>query len=142
MGQTAFSLWLTEKMTARGWNQATLAERSKLSRQYISSLINSTPHTITGKPIKPTEEAVDKLAKALGVPLTEARLIAGYAPTDTSEFQDQIEDEDIAYLASDYKELKKLTPEEEQAEIRTVIKMVRSELSRRLETARAKKKKK
>jgi len=126
-----------------GLTQEELAKRIGKTKSHISNIERAQPHPESGAPPRPSLEVVDKLARALGRTVTEMREAAGYGlPKREAILQEPGEDAEIFFLASDYKELKKLTPEEEQAEIRGVIRMVRGELARRLEVAKAKKKKK
>jgi transcriptional regulator with XRE-family HTH domain len=66
-----FAEWLVQERNRVGLLPAHLAERANLSKQYISQLEG-------GQPIQPSKESVEKIAKALGVPLAIAFDAAGY----------------------------------------------------------------
>lgn len=68
-------LWLNEK----GFTQAELARRSHLTPQTISQYVAKREHHLTGKLILPEIDTVDQIARALGIPIAEARAAAGYA---------------------------------------------------------------
>lgn len=67
-------VWLQEK----GFSQAELARRSGLTPQTIGQYLARKPHHLTGKLILPEVATVDRIARALGVSITEARAAAGY----------------------------------------------------------------
>ena len=74
-----FGEWLKGKRLDQRLTLETMAHKTGLSKQYISVLERGQPHALTGKPITPKLETVDKIARALGVPSGEARHAAGYA---------------------------------------------------------------
>lgn len=78
----AFAGWLFDKRRAADLTQEELAEASGCTKGYVSQLERATDNTRTGKPARPSEDLVTKMAKALGVTLDDALLAAGYAPTD------------------------------------------------------------
>lgn len=82
LGVTLMALkeYLRSKLDERGMTAAELARRSGVTKQNIGRILNDTPHPISGALPKVSVETIDKLAKALDVPLDEARLAAGYAP--------------------------------------------------------------
>jgi transcriptional regulator with XRE-family HTH domain len=82
--QRDFGRWLIQKRRAAGLTQRELALRVSISKSYVSALERSQTQAVAGKPVRPKLEKVDALAQALGVPVAEARLAAGYAPPDTS----------------------------------------------------------
>ena len=59
--KTKLKVWLEEGMDWKGWKTPQLAEKSDLSRQTVSRLVN--------RKIEPTEETLVKLARALERPL-------------------------------------------------------------------------
>ncbi|HKX30191.1 MAG TPA: helix-turn-helix domain-containing protein [Blastocatellia bacterium] len=69
----------------QGWReradiqQAELARRVGVSRAYISNLERDFSPSSKGRP-QPSVELCDKIARALGAPVAEVRLAAGYAP--------------------------------------------------------------
>ena len=80
--QHDFGLWLIQKRRAAGLTQRELARRVSISKSYVSALERSERQPVTGQPVRPKLEKVDALAEALGVPIGEARLAAGYAPPE------------------------------------------------------------
>jgi len=101
-----FGDWLRAKRLEKGLSGPELERRSGVSRQYISNLERNLRSSFTNELIQPSVEKVDALAKGLGVSSTEARFAAGWAADTVSpELKDRIEDEDIAFLASEYQEL-------------------------------------
>lgn len=80
--QHDFGHWLIQKRRAAGLTQRELARRVSISKSYVSALERSESQGATGHPVRPKLEKVDALAEALGVPVSEARLAAGYAPPD------------------------------------------------------------
>lgn len=76
-----FGKWLIEKRLDAKLTQVQLAERAGISPNYVSALERDEPNARDGSPRRPRVEKVDRIAKALGVPLSDARLAAGYATT-------------------------------------------------------------
>ena len=81
----SFGKWLKEKRKAAGFTHDTLAESAtghgvRMSAGYISNIERDYYTNQDGQPSRPSERIVDAIAKALGCPLDEARLAAGYAP--------------------------------------------------------------
>lgn len=75
-----FSDWLRIQLQDKGWTNAELARRVGVSQTYIGNLVRGySPNTKSGK-ARPSVAVVDRMAKALNIPLDEARLVAGYAP--------------------------------------------------------------
>jgi transcriptional regulator with XRE-family HTH domain len=66
MGNEEFIAWLQEQLTQRGWDQAELARRSRITTAHISRLL-------TGEN-QPGPEACVKLARALQLPPEEGLL--------------------------------------------------------------------
>lgn len=63
-------------------SNAEVARRTSLSPTYIGNLVRDhSPNTKKGKG-RPSEDAVEVIAKAVEIPLAEARIAAGYAPVD------------------------------------------------------------
>lgn len=73
-------------------NQSELARRVGVSPNYISNLERDYSPTAKGGKPQPSVEVVDKIAKALGINVNEARLAAGYAPlVGTVEYQAEVQ---------------------------------------------------
>jgi transcriptional regulator with XRE-family HTH domain len=77
-----FGKWLAAKREAVGMTQPQLAKRAGISVSYVSALERDEPNAKDGSPRRPRIEKVDKIAKALGVLIDDAREAAGYAPLD------------------------------------------------------------
>jgi transcriptional regulator with XRE-family HTH domain len=80
--QRDFGHWLIQKRRAAGLTQRELARKVSISKSYVSALERNERQPVTGQPVRPKLEKVDAIAEALGVPVSEARLAAGYAPPD------------------------------------------------------------
>jgi transcriptional regulator with XRE-family HTH domain len=80
-----FSKAFAKKLAEKGITASELARRAKTTRANVSRLLNDTPHPISGALPKPTVETVEKIAKALDWDINEARLAAGFAPTETAD---------------------------------------------------------
>lgn len=63
-----------------------LADQSGLSRQYISQIINASPHSLTGKPVEPERETVIKIADALQRPRKIFLEACGYSEEEDARF--------------------------------------------------------
>lgn len=81
-----FGSRLREKRLAKGWSQYYLAERAGCTNSNISYLENH-PHQ------RPKIETVEALAGALGLPISEARRLAGYPESDQALTRLDVEDE-------------------------------------------------
>ena len=79
-----FGKWLSAKREKAGLTQEGLAEAAGVSPSYISALEREEINTKDGKPRQPKVDKVEKIARALGVPVDEARAEAGYAPLSGS----------------------------------------------------------
>ena len=82
-----FGYWLIEKRRQAGLTQRELARRVSISKSYVSAHERNERQPVTGQPVRPKLEKVDALAEALGVPIGEARLAAGYAPPELNTSQ-------------------------------------------------------
>lgn len=80
----SFGEYLKEKMREKSVRAADLARRTGITKQGIGRLLNNVPHPISGAEPKPELETVEKIAKALDLNIDEARLAAGFAPTNTT----------------------------------------------------------
>jgi transcriptional regulator with XRE-family HTH domain len=76
---TSFGKWLHDKRLDARLSLESLAGKAKVSKQYLSVLERAAPHALTGKPVTPKPELVERLAKALDADIDEARTAAGYA---------------------------------------------------------------
>lgn len=74
-----FGKWLSARREAAHLTQQQLAERCGISAVYVSALERDEPNARDGSPRRPRPDKVERLAKALGVSVDEARLAAGYA---------------------------------------------------------------
>jgi transcriptional regulator with XRE-family HTH domain len=79
-----FSIWLKKYRQESGLTLAQLrgAIDNLCSDAYLSKLENDRYRGKKGNPAQPDIEIVEALAKALNRPIDEARLAAGYAPTE------------------------------------------------------------
>lgn len=92
MGQT-FREYLREQMDKQGISSAELARRSGATPQNISRILTDKPHPLSGALPKVRPETVERFAKALNIPIDEARLAAGYAPHDSADLSLNIADD-------------------------------------------------
>lgn len=103
-----FGKWLRETMDIRRVSNAELARRAGVSATYVGKLVrNYSPNMKDERAPRPSEPVVGMIAKALDVPLNEARNAAGYSAID----------DETKGLFSGYKEL----PPERQAIARHLI---------------------
>lgn len=72
-----FSLWLKSQLREKGWSMTRLASEAGVSPQLISVYVGVKPDPKTLKPILPKSATVEKIAKALNVPLEDARRSVG-----------------------------------------------------------------
>jgi len=77
-----FGDWLREKRAAAGLSLQAVADRMTvaghpISKQRLNDIENNKPRTKGGRPPRPTENQVEAIAKAVFVPIEEARLAAG-----------------------------------------------------------------
>jgi transcriptional regulator with XRE-family HTH domain len=93
----SFKDWLRAQLDARQMRAADLSRRSGVTPQNLSRILTDKPHPITGALPKVTIETVDRIAKALGAPLGEARHAAGFASDDPDDMHD-LEGVRIAFL--------------------------------------------
>lgn len=68
----SFGEWIQAELNSRGWDQAELARRSKISDAHISRLVTG------GR--KPGQEATKAIARALRLPPEEVMRQAGILP--------------------------------------------------------------
>lgn len=79
--QQTFGELMREHLKDSGWTQAELARRVGFSKTYIGNLLQDrAPSTKSGRPKRLPAETVDKIARALKIPLNAARQAAGLAP--------------------------------------------------------------
>jgi transcriptional regulator with XRE-family HTH domain len=86
-----FATWLREKRKASGLTQKELAKAAGdiITDAYISNLETQKDIGKQGAPTRPSLPVVDALAKALRVPVSEARKAAGYDPGATGSSADE-----------------------------------------------------
>jgi transcriptional regulator with XRE-family HTH domain len=104
-----FGEWLHNKRKAAGLSLQLVADRASVSKGYLSNLERNAPHSVTGALPRPSLETVDAIAGAIGAPIAEARLFAGYAAPQHEPdprnsqllfyFSELPEDQQIAALA-------------------------------------------
>lgn len=87
-GIKSFGQWLIEQLDRTGLNQSELADRARVSKNYISTLVNDRPNT-RGELTQPRLDKVERIARALGVPLNEAKIAAGYYVGDQPSLTDR-----------------------------------------------------
>jgi transcriptional regulator with XRE-family HTH domain len=75
-----FGRWLFENRKKSKLTQQDLANAAKCSASYLSMIERGAKHPQSDGPLRPSEEIVEALARALGRPTGEALLAAGYAP--------------------------------------------------------------
>lgn len=80
----SFGAWLYHHRKARGLTQAGLGAKVELTSQQISNYERGHSESKTGRPMQPSLELIDALARALRLPVDEARAAAGYAPLHAS----------------------------------------------------------
>jgi transcriptional regulator with XRE-family HTH domain len=86
----------------KGWSNAELARRTGFSPTHIGNLIQDrSPGAKSGKPKRLTADTVDKIARALDMPLEQARRAAGLA----SPSADASKSESSAELPSNLEDL-------------------------------------
>jgi transcriptional regulator with XRE-family HTH domain len=99
-----FAQWLLLGMKDRGWNQAEMSRRSKLTRQALSNYLDGRI---------PNEEALEKIAAAFELPKNIVLRAAGIM-----EYDEDIDDE-IEMIMHEVKKLHK----DDQAELLAYIRM-------------------
>jgi transcriptional regulator with XRE-family HTH domain len=95
--QQTLGQWIVAKRGARRgpygrkMTQQELADLAGCSKSYISLLERDGVHSLTGRPVRPEPEVLDRIASALSRNYkealqysAEARLLAGYAPSPAS----------------------------------------------------------
>jgi transcriptional regulator with XRE-family HTH domain len=73
-----FGKWLAHHRKKAGLTQDGLGKRAGCTGAYISSLERDVVESKSGRPIQPSIELVDAIARGLGVPQSVARKAAGY----------------------------------------------------------------
>lgn len=91
-----FGKWLKDARKLAGLTQDQLAKRAGCTHAYISALEREVVESKSNRPIQPSLEIVDAIARALGAPSPVARRIAGYhvAAPQESESENQL----VAYF--------------------------------------------
>jgi len=81
-----FGQWLRQKLNDKRMSNAELARRVHVSPTYVSNLVRDySPNMISNRAPRPGEDIVERIARALGAPLDEARLAANYAPRSVED---------------------------------------------------------
>lgn len=107
-----FGAWLKEKRKASGMNRAELAEKSRVTRATISLYE-------LDKVEQPRKSQIDKIAKALNVPVDEARRAAGYAAPESNDAHDILDEVRISFMHAS-----SLTDEQKEEILRSVRRTV------------------
>ncbi len=103
-----FGEWLRDQINAKNTSNAVVARKAGVSATYIGNLIRDfSPNTKSGKG-KPSEEVAESIGRALGVPIDDARIAAGYSPKDISATHDILEKARVSFLDGSF------TPEEQE----------------------------
>lgn len=109
----SFGEWLRKNLNSSGLSNSELARRVEISSTYIGNLVRDySPNMTSHRAPRPSEAVVEKIAKALGRPLNEARLAAGYAP---------LGEETMEGLFSGYESLPDRRKELAKRQIRAII---------------------
>lgn len=108
---TTFGNWLRTNLNRAGLSNAELGRRVGVSGTYIGNLIRDYSQNTKSGRVRPSEEVVESIAKALGTDVDEARLAAGYAAKHGGKIADEISRRiSIAMQGKDFSE-------QDQAEI-------------------------
>lgn len=93
-----FGKWLEDQRKRARLTQEELGRRVGCTRAYISSLERGVTESKSGRPIQPSKEIVDAIARGLGVPQSLARQYADYySPVAEG---DEMETQLLAYFRS------------------------------------------
>lgn len=85
-----FGKWLEAQRKTANLTQGELARRVGCTRAYISSLEREVVESKSGRPIQPSLEIVDSIARSIGIPLPIARKAAGYySPADDASEEEK-----------------------------------------------------
>lgn len=104
-----FGSWVRSLRLERRLTIDALAKKVGISKQYLSVLERDHPHPLTGKPVTPKVDLVDRIAKELQADPNEARRLVGYAPERPEEAYDVMDD-----VVLMFRDESKLTPEEKE----------------------------
>jgi transcriptional regulator with XRE-family HTH domain len=98
----------------RGWSQRTLAVRAGVSNNFISQLEKNYSPSAKDKVARPSIGKIDRVAKALGLPIPKLRLLAaktaGYLSPERSN-PDGFDESEFALM---YQDVAKLTPQQKR----------------------------
>ena len=84
---------ITGRLLELGWSNAELARRTGFSATYISNLARDiAPGTRTGKPKRVPDETVERIAKALSIPVDRARTAAGLSKKEDTTMEADTDD--------------------------------------------------
>jgi transcriptional regulator with XRE-family HTH domain len=129
-----FDRWLKEAREKRGWSGPELAERAHTTKQTVSQIERQQPHPVSGAPYRPSMAMVDKLARALGLSIGEARRAAGFAAPLSEVSADELEKDELTSL---YFRRKRLQTSKRKAEFQRILAMVDRELDRLIQEEQA-----
>lgn len=122
-----FGEQLRQRRKEKGWSQDELAERSGISKAYISTLERSQPHTITGALPRPYPDKIEKLANALDWNKIEARNLA--LGLSSSNETNEVELNDFQMLGEIFYKYSQLS-QEKRVVIRILLQAVKRELDK------------
>lgn len=108
----------------KGWSQRELARRIGKSPTYIHYVERGENPSAKRTELQVGKDAVDDLSRVLGIPLNDARLAAGYAPTVPEETHDILDG-----VVLMFQDAHKLTPEQKDRLMETVRLVARGILS-------------
>ena len=80
-----FADYLNRGLAITGLSMAAVARRAGVSTQTISQIAGKKRHRLTDKLLMPKRETVDRIASALGDPVSVAREAAGYVSSDENK---------------------------------------------------------
>lgn len=103
-----FAVWFSAARQKAGITLDVLEDRTGVKKQHLSTLERATTHKLTGKPVVPKRQTVEKIAKALNAPISEALAAAGYTSSDidSNEKQKLVERLAAGVMASGFDDLR------------------------------------
>lgn len=119
----SFSDYVIDALKRTGIKQAELARRAKVKPQTISKIVGKKPHSLTGKLLLPSRETVERIARAIGDPVSKARQAAGYSPNGHGDTIEEILDSALFF---DQKGLS----ESDRAKLRPLLEVADREIDR------------
>ena len=79
-----FGEWVYERRTSKGLTQDEVGQKAGVSKAYISAVENNKP-VPSGRPQRPFQDTVCRIARALGESEREGLILAGYGFPDTAD---------------------------------------------------------